>query len=44
VRLGLQAVLNVKPHLTTWWLAAGYLTLTVLFLCFTAVYAYAAVR
>jgi hypothetical protein len=44
VRLGLQAVFDVKPHLTAWWLAVGYHTLTVLFLFFTAVYAYAAVR
>ena len=44
VRLGLQAVFDVKPHLTARWLAAGYHTLTVLFLFFTAVYGYAAVR
>ncbi len=42
VRLALQAVFDVKPHLTAWWLTAGYHTLTVLFLFFTAVYAYAA--
>jgi hypothetical protein len=42
VRLGLQAVFDVKPHLTGRWLAVGYHTLTVLFLFFTAVYAYAA--
>jgi hypothetical protein len=44
VRLGLQAVFEVKPFLTMWWLNAGYHTLTVLFLFFTVVYAYAAVR
>jgi len=44
VRLGLQAVFDVKPHLTAWWLKAGYHTLSVLFLCFTAVYGYATVR
>lgn len=44
VRLGLQAVFDVKPHLTSRWLAAGYHTLTVLFLSFTAVYGYAALR
>jgi hypothetical protein len=44
VRLGLQAVFDVKPHLTARWLTAGYHTLTVLFLFFTAVYGYAAVR
>ena len=42
IRLSLQAVLDVKPHLTAWWLTAGYHTLTVLFLFNTAVYAYAA--
>jgi len=44
VRLSLQAVFDVKPHLTAWWLTAGNHTLTVLFACFTAVYAYAALR
>src|SRR5262245_47393220 len=43
-RLCLQAVFEVKPHLTAWWLRAGYHTLTALFLCFTLVYGYAAVR
>jgi hypothetical protein len=41
IRLSLQAVLDVKSHLTTWWLYAGYHTLTVLFTCFTVVYAVA---
>lgn len=40
-RLGLQAVFDVKPHLTAWWLTAGYHTLTVQFLGFTLVYGYA---
>lgn len=44
VRLALQAVFDVKPHLTAWWLAAGYHLLTVLFAFFTAVYGYAAAR
>ncbi len=44
VRLGLQAVFDVRPHLTAQWLAAGYHALTLLFLSFTAVYGYAAVR
>lgn len=44
VRLALQAVFDVKPHLTAWWLTAGYHTLTVLFTTFTAVYGYAALR
>lgn len=41
IRLCLQAVMEVKEHLTAWWLTAGYHTLTVLFLFNTAVYAYA---
>jgi hypothetical protein len=44
VRLGLQAVFDVKPYLTVWWLRVGYHTLTVLFLFFATVYGYAAVR
>jgi hypothetical protein len=44
VRLGLQAVFDVKPHLTAWWLTAGYHTLTALILSFTAVDACAALR
>jgi hypothetical protein len=44
VRLALQGVLDVKAHLTAWWLKAGYHTLTVLFLSFTLVYGYAALR
>lgn len=44
IRLALQAVLDVKEHLTAWWLTVGYHTLTVLFLCITAVYGYAALR
>ena len=42
VRVVLQAVFDVKEHLTTWWLKLGYLVLTVLFACFTAIYAWAA--
>jgi hypothetical protein len=44
VRLALQGVFEVKPYLTTWWLRAGYHLLTVLFLTFTLVYGYAALR
>jgi hypothetical protein len=43
IRLSLQAVLQVKEHLTTWWLKAGYGLLTVLFAGFTFVYGWAAV-
>lgn len=42
VRLLLQAVLDVKRHLTAWWLAAGYHLLTALFLSFTLIYGYSA--
>jgi hypothetical protein len=44
VRLSLQAMLDAKAHLTTWWLRVGYHTLTMLFICFTIVYALAAFR
>ncbi len=43
VRLALQAVFDVKEHLTTWWLKLGEFGLTVLFACFTVVYAWAAI-
>jgi hypothetical protein len=42
VRLALQAKLDVKSHLTTWWLAAGYRLLAVFFLYFATVFAMAA--
>jgi hypothetical protein len=44
VRLTLQPLFDVRPHLTTWWLKAGYHLLTLLFAGFTAVYGLAAVR
>ena len=44
VRLSLQTVLDVKSHLTKWWLVAGYHTLSVLFLCFTLIFAWAALH
>lgn len=44
IRLCLQAVFDVKPHLTAWWLKLGYHTLTVLFLFNACVYVYAALR
>jgi hypothetical protein len=43
IRVGLQAVFDVKEHLRTWWLRAGYHLLTVLFLFFTTCYGYAAI-
>jgi hypothetical protein len=42
VRVSLQAVLDVKEHLTTWWLKFGYHTLTLLFASFTALFTWAA--
>lgn len=42
VRLVLQGVFDVKEHLTTGWLAAGYRLLTLLFLAMTLVYGWAA--
>jgi len=44
IRLSLQAVFDVKAHLTAWWLRAGYALLTVMFAGFTIVYAWAALR
>ena len=42
VRLSLQAVLDAKPFLTTWWLRAGYHLLTVLFASVVLVLGWAA--
>jgi len=44
IRVCLQPVFDVKPHLTAWWLTAGYHTLTPLFLFFAIVYGYAALH
>jgi hypothetical protein len=43
IRLSLQAILDAKDHLTTWWLALGYRALTVFFAYFLTVYGLAAV-
>jgi hypothetical protein len=43
MRLALQGVLDVKEHLTRWWLRAGYYLLSVFFAYFTVVYTLAAV-
>ena len=43
IRLSLQLVLDVKEHLTAWWLYAGEIVLTVLFLYFTTTFAVAAI-
>jgi hypothetical protein len=44
IRLSLQAVLDVEAHLTAWWLRLGYHLLTVLFLCLTALFSWAALQ
>lgn len=44
IRLSLQTVLEAKPFLTTWWLTAGYHTLSVLFLLLTLLFAWAALH
>ncbi len=44
IRLALQAVLEVKEHLSKWWLKVGYHLLTVLFVCFTLIFGWASVR
>jgi hypothetical protein len=43
VRICLQPVFDVKEHLSTWWLKAGYHVLTVLFAAFTLIFGYAAI-
>jgi hypothetical protein len=43
-RLGLQWVLDVETHLSTWWLRLGYHLLTILFLSFTLLFGFAALR
>lgn len=42
VRGVLQAVFDVKEHLSTWWLKSAYVVLTLMFAGFTAVYGWAA--
>lgn len=42
IRVGLQAVFDVKEHLTAWWLKVGYVVLTIMFTAFTIIYAWAA--
>jgi len=42
IRLSLQAVFDVKEYLTAWWLTIGYHGLSVLFVCLTLIYAWAA--
>lgn len=44
VRVSLQPILQVKDHLTTWWLRLGYHMLTIWFLYFTVIFGWAALR
>ena len=44
IRVALQAVFDVKEHLTAWRLKAGYVALTLMFAGFTIVYAWAALQ
>ena len=44
IRLGLQAILDVRPYLTSWWLRLGYHLLSVLFASFTAIFCFTAIR
>lgn len=44
VRVSLQPMLQVKDHLSTWWLKLGYHSLTFVFLYLTAIFAWAALH
>ncbi len=44
VRVALQAIFDVKDHLTAWWLRMGYVALTLMFTAFTVIYSWAALR
>ena len=44
VRLALQWVFDVREHLPHWWLRLGYHALTILFVGFTLLYGFAALR
>jgi hypothetical protein len=44
IRVVLQAVFDVKEHLSAWWLRLGYLVLTVMFAGFTIIYGWAALQ
>ena len=44
IRVGLQAVFDVKGHLTAWWLKVGSFVLTAMFTGLTTVYAWAALQ
>jgi hypothetical protein len=42
VRVALQAIFDVKEHLTAWWQRLGYGVLTIIFACLTLIYGWAA--
>jgi hypothetical protein len=44
IRLALQGILDVKEHLTAWWLRLGYHGLSVMFVFLTLLYGWAALR
>ena len=44
VRLALQAVFDIKPYLTAWWMTLGYRALTLVFAGLATVYAMASLR
>jgi hypothetical protein len=44
IRVVLQAVFDVREHLASWWLKAGYFVLTLMFAGFTVIYAWAALQ
>jgi hypothetical protein len=44
IRVVLQSIFDAKEHLTTWWLKAGYLALTLMFTTFAVIYSWAALH
>ena len=44
IRLSLQGVLKVKEHLILWWLRLGYHGLSIVFICLTMIFGWAALR
>ena len=44
IRLSLQTILDARPFLTTWWLAAGYHLLTLLFTLLTLTFLWATIH
>jgi hypothetical protein len=44
IRIGLQAIFDVKEYLTAWWLKLGYFGLTLMFTALTIIYSWAALQ